>query len=64
VPIFDDPALEPLRAYPRTLVLACVVLSLAGVTWAVAKIAKWSIYLVGMVVFILGVGVMAVWLWE
>ena len=64
VKLFDDPALEPLRAYPRALVLVCVVFSLAGLSWLVAKIAKWSIYLVAMVVFLLGVGVMSVWLWE
>ena len=59
-----DSWLQPLRAYPRELVLACVAISLAGWLWVLAKFAKWSIYALALVVFALMTGAVALWLWE
>lgn len=56
--------LHPLRAYPREFVLVCIIVGLAGVLWLAAWIAKWSVYLVALVVFILLAGAAAAWLWE
>ncbi len=58
------PWLEPLRAYPRELVLACAALALAGVLWVVAKIIKWSIYALALAAFVITTVLLALWLWE
>ena len=54
--------LEPLRAYPRWLVLVCVAIVAGGVLALVAKPLKWGLYaaLAGLLaVFLAG---FAVWL--
>ena len=55
---------HPLRAYPREFVLACVAISLAGVLWVMATVAKWSIYTLALAIFVLTTAMMALWLWE
>jgi hypothetical protein len=55
--------LQPLREYPRWFVMLCFVLTAGAVVWAVTKLLKWSIYVVGVVVFAAVTGAFAVWLW-
>jgi hypothetical protein len=38
--------LEPLAAYPRWLVITCLVLVALGVGWLLAKLIKWTLFLV------------------
>ena len=64
MPPLDDSLLQPLRAYPRELVLVCAALVLAVGLWAMAKIAKWAIYLLALVIFTLALGGAALWLWD
>ena len=59
-----DSLLEPLRAYPRELVLACAALALAGVLWVAAKLIKWSIYALALAAFAITTVLLALWLWE
>ena len=63
MPLLDS-WLEPLRAYPRGLVLVCVVLVLAAACWVVAKVAKWVFYAALAVFFVLTTIAIARWLWE
>lgn len=58
-----DSWLHPLRAYPRGFVLACFALTLGALVWAVAKMLKWSVYAVALVVFVSLTGGFALWLW-
>jgi len=58
-----DSWLQPLRAYPRGLVLAAFVLAAAGILWVIAKVLKWSVYSVALVTFAGVTGVFALWLW-
>ena len=54
--------LAPLAAYPRWLVITCVVLVALGVGWVLVKVIKWTIYVVLLFV-ILGLILAAVaWL--
>jgi hypothetical protein len=55
--------MEPLRAYPGWLVIGCAALSSAGLSWLLAKIAKWSIYITALGLFIVMTALMAFWLW-
>lgn len=59
-----DSWLEPLRGYPRELVLACAVLALAGMLWVAAKVIKWSIYALALAAFAITTVLLALWLWE
>ena len=59
-----DSWLQPLKAYPRDLVLVCFAVSSAVVLWGLAKIAKWAAYLLALVVFAGLMAAMALWLWE
>ena len=64
MPQIDDSLLQPLRAYPRELVLPCVALVLAGALWALAKVIKWFVYLLVLAIFVLALGGAAFWLWN
>ncbi len=59
-----DSWLEPLRAYPRGLVLLCAVLALAGALWVIAKVAKWVLYGVLAAFFVAVTVEIARRLWE
>lgn len=48
------PFLESLGEYPRWFVLACVTLVAAVGLWMLAKVLKWTIYLLVAVVVIAG----------
>jgi hypothetical protein len=63
MPLLDS-WLEPLRAYPRGLVLACAVLTLAAALWVVAKVAKWMLYGVLVAIFVAVTVEIARRLWE
>ena len=54
--------LEPLRAYPRWLVLLCVAIVLGGVLALAAKPLKWVLYLVLVGVFAVFMAAFAWWL--
>ncbi|HRE81893.1 MAG TPA: hypothetical protein PLN52_12625 [Opitutaceae bacterium] len=45
---------ESLAAYPQWLVISCVVLVAIGVLWLLAKILKWSVYLIGVLILVAG----------
>jgi hypothetical protein len=54
--------LEPLAAYPRWFVITCLVLvALAGV-WLLAKMVKWTLYLVVPAVLLILVLAAVAWL--
>ncbi|MBW8781015.1 MAG: hypothetical protein JF599_03880 [Verrucomicrobia bacterium] len=59
-----DSWLQPLKAYPRGLVLVCFAISAAAVLWGLAKVAKWSAYLLALAVFAGLTAALALWLWE
>lgn len=46
---------ESLAAYPQWLVITCVILVSIGVLWLLAKILKWSVYLLGILILAVGV---------
>lgn len=58
-----DSWLEPLRAYPSALVLVAFVLAVGAVIWVIAKVIKWSIYIIAALAFVGIVGAFALWLW-
>jgi hypothetical protein len=58
-----DSWLQPLRAYPRGFVLVCFVLTAGAAIWIIAKLLKWSVYTVSMLVFAGVTGAFALWLW-
>jgi hypothetical protein len=58
-----DSWLQPLRAYPPGLVLASFALAAGAVVWVVAKILKWSVYLMALMAFAGATGAFALWLW-
>ena len=48
--------LEPLAAYPRWFVIACLVLVAVGGVWLLAKLVKWALLLalgIGLLLLIL-----------
>lgn len=45
---------ESLAAYPQWLVIACVILVSIGILWLLAKILKWSVYLIGILILAAG----------
>jgi len=53
--------LDSLAGYPRWFVAACATVVLAVALWILAKILKWSLYLLIALVVIAGVGA-TVWL--
>jgi hypothetical protein len=58
-----DSWLQPLRAYPSGLVLACVILTAGGVCWLIAKLLKWSVYLAAWLLFAGVAAAFGLWLW-
>lgn len=56
------PYLDSLREYPPWLVVACLTLVAAVGLWLLAKLLKWTIYLLVAAVLVVGV-VAAVWMW-
>ena len=46
--------LDSLAGYPRWFVAACVTVVLAAGLWCVAKILKWSLYLLVAVIVLTG----------
>jgi hypothetical protein len=59
-----DSWLQPLKAYPRELVLVCFAITAAVVLWALTKIAKWAAYLLALAIFVGLTAALALWLWE
>jgi len=57
-----DAALDSFSAYPRWLVVAVGTLVVAVLLWLLAKILKWSLYLLLILVLVSG-GAWAVALW-
>ena len=61
-PWTGSPALlAPLAAYPRWLVLTCIVLVVAAAGWVLVKIIKWTIYVV--ILFVLAGLIVAAVAW-
>jgi hypothetical protein len=56
-----SPFLESLAAYPRWLVVACLTILAAAGLWVLAKVLKWTLYLV-IALVLLGGGAAVVWL--
>lgn len=56
------PFLQSLGEYPRWFVIACLTVVAAAGLWLLAKVLKWTLYLLVAVVLI-GGGVAAVWYW-
>lgn len=56
------PYLDSLREYPQWLVVGCLTLVAAVGLWLLAKLLKWTIYLLVAAVLVIG-GLAAVWLW-
>ena len=54
--------LGPLGAYPRWFVIACLVLVAVGVGWLLAKLVKWTFYVVLLFVLLGVVLFVAAWL--
>jgi hypothetical protein len=54
--------LEPLAAYPRWFVITCLVLVALGVGWLLAKLIKWTLYLVIAAVLLLLLLAAVAWL--
>lgn len=55
--------LQPLRAYPPGWVLAVFVVTAGGVAWLIAKMLKWIVYVLALVIFATATGALALWLW-
>lgn len=55
VTLLADGFWEPLRVYPRWLVLSCVAIVLGGLFVVIAKPLKWALYagLAGLLVLLL-----------
>lgn len=58
-----DSWLQPLRAYPPALVLTVFVLVAGVATWVVAKLVKWSVYVLALLMFAAATTAFALWLW-
>ncbi len=55
--------LEPLAAYPRWLVAACLVLAAVAVGWLLARLLKWAVVLTVTVAVLAAVVLAVVWIW-
>ncbi len=53
----------PLAAYPRWLVVACLVLAAMAVGWLLAKLLKWAVVLTVTVAVLAAVALAVVWIW-
>jgi hypothetical protein len=56
-----DAVLDSLAGYPRWFVAACLTIVAAAVIWIAAKLLKWSLYLL-IVIVLLGGTATTVWL--
>ncbi len=54
--------LEPLAAYPRWLVITCLLLGAVAAVWLLAKLAKWAVVLTVTVAMVVAAVLAAVWL--
>jgi hypothetical protein len=54
LPESTPPLLDSLAAYPPWFVAACVTIVAAVAIWIIAKILKWSLYLLMVLVVIAG----------
>ncbi len=54
--------LEPLAAYPRWLVIACLLLAAIAAAWLVATLAKWAIMLAITVAVLAALLFVVIWL--
>ncbi len=55
---------DSLADYPRWLVLACVTIVLAGAIWVLAKLLKWTLWLLLGAVLLTGLGTAAWMFWR
>jgi hypothetical protein len=53
--------LAPLGSYPRWFVIVCVVLVAVGACWLLAKLIKWTFYVVILFVLLGAVLFVAAW---
>lgn len=51
-----ESSFDSLAGYPRWLVLACVTVLAAAALWLLAKVLKWSLYLLAILVLVAGGG--------
>lgn len=58
-----DTSLQSLRAYPPALVLTLFVIVVGLATWVFAKLLKWSVYVLAVLVFAALTALFALWLW-
>lgn len=56
-----NPLFESLAGYPEWLVAACLTVVAAVAIWVIAKVLKWSLYLLMVLVLIVGATV-TLWL--
>lgn len=56
--------LDSLAGYPRWFVAACLTVVLAAGLWAIAKLLKWSLYLLVALVLLAGLAVTAWLFWQ
>ena len=56
-----NPLFESLAGYPEWLVAACLTIVAAVAIWVIAKVLKWSLYLLMILVLVGGVAA-TVWL--
>jgi hypothetical protein len=61
MPINTQTLLHSLSAYPPWLVAMCAVIAGIFVVWLVGKLLKWSLMVIGAVIFIFA-GAALVWL--
>lgn len=54
--------LDTLSAYPRWFVVPCLILAGLGILWFLAKVLKWSLWLLVAVVMI-GIGALLIFGW-
>lgn len=54
--------LDALSAYPRWFVVPCLILAGLGILWFLAKVLKWSLWLLVAVVMI-GIGALLIFGW-
>lgn len=57
----QDPIFDAFAGYPRWLVAACLTIVAALAIWIIAKILKWSLYLL-LVLVLIGGAAATVWL--
>lgn len=58
---FLESALQNLAHYPRWFVTLCAVIVAAAAIWLLAKLLKWTLYLVALAVFGFVVAGLIVW---